>query len=112
MDEMKKLSNDGISLPPQRANYFGSLFQSSTVSLGMAPEGEVHVPFRDLLPMVHPDDIIFDGMPDPTPSTLCPPPSRERDRRRERERRRRGERPSDGGGDRDKETEVERERQG
>ncbi|CAL8301686.1 unnamed protein product [Boreogadus saida] len=43
------------------ANYFGSLFQSSTVSLGMAPEGEVHVPFRDLLPMVHPDDIIFDG---------------------------------------------------
>ncbi|CAL8284296.1 unnamed protein product [Lota lota] len=43
------------------ANYFGSLFQSSTVCLGMAPEGEVNVPFRDLLPMVHPDDIIFDG---------------------------------------------------
>ncbi|KAJ3613252.1 hypothetical protein NHX12_019502 [Muraenolepis orangiensis] len=45
----------------KRANYYGSLLQASTVCLGMAPQGEVHVPFRDLLPMVHPDDIIFDG---------------------------------------------------
>lgn len=45
----------------KKANYFGSLFQASTVGLGMGPEGEVNVPFRDLLPMVHPDDISFDG---------------------------------------------------
>lgn len=44
-----------------RANYYGSLLQASTVCLGSGPEGEVNVPFRDLLPMVHPDDIIFDG---------------------------------------------------
>uniref|UniRef100_A0AAY5KN70 inositol-3-phosphate synthase n=1 Tax=Esox lucius TaxID=8010 RepID=A0AAY5KN70_ESOLU len=44
------------------ANYFGSLFQSSTVCLGAGPDGEeIHVPFRNLLPMVHPDDIVFDG---------------------------------------------------
>lgn len=46
----------------QKANYFGSLLQSSTVSLGSGLEGEVNVPFRDLLPMVHPNDIVFDGM--------------------------------------------------
>ncbi|CAJ0944525.1 unnamed protein product [Ranitomeya imitator] len=43
------------------ANYYGSLFQSSTVCLGSGPDGDVHIPFRDLLPMVHPNDIIFDG---------------------------------------------------
>lgn len=48
-------------LPNQHANYYGSLFQASTVSLGSGPSGEVWVPFRDLLPMVHPDDIVFDG---------------------------------------------------
>ncbi|XP_071772028.1 inositol-3-phosphate synthase 1-A-like [Centroberyx gerrardi] len=45
----------------KKANYFGSLLQASTVCLGSGPEGEVNVPFRDLLPMVHPNDIIFDG---------------------------------------------------
>ncbi|XP_029901017.1 inositol-3-phosphate synthase 1-A [Myripristis murdjan] len=45
----------------KRANYFGSLLQASTVCLGSGPEGEVNVPFCDLLPMVHPNDIIFDG---------------------------------------------------
>lgn len=45
----------------KRANYYGSLLQASTVCLGTGPDGEVNVPFRDLLPMVHPDDIIFDG---------------------------------------------------
>ncbi|XP_066513274.1 inositol-3-phosphate synthase 1-A-like [Hoplias malabaricus] len=43
------------------ANYFGSLLEASTVSLGSGPNGEVFVPFRDLLPMVHPNDIVFDG---------------------------------------------------
>lgn len=46
---------------PQKANYFGSLLQASTVCLGSGPEGDVNIPFRDLLPMVHPNDIVFDG---------------------------------------------------
>ncbi|XP_077188003.1 inositol-3-phosphate synthase 1 [Paroedura picta] len=45
----------------KHANYYGSLLQASTVSLGTAPSGEVYIPFRDLLPMVHPDNIVFDG---------------------------------------------------
>ncbi|KAA0719592.1 Inositol-3-phosphate synthase 1-A [Triplophysa tibetana] len=45
----------------QKPNYFGSFLQSSTVCLGSGPDGDVHVPFRDLLPMVHPNDIVFDG---------------------------------------------------
>uniref|UniRef100_A0A3B3DGI3 inositol-3-phosphate synthase n=1 Tax=Oryzias melastigma TaxID=30732 RepID=A0A3B3DGI3_ORYME len=45
----------------KRANYYGSLLQSSTVCLGSGLEGEVNVPFRDLLPMVHPNNIVFDG---------------------------------------------------
>ncbi|NWY45007.1 INO1A synthase, partial [Sylvia atricapilla] len=43
------------------ANYYGSLLQASTVCLGTGPCGDVYVPFRDLLPMVHPNDIVFDG---------------------------------------------------
>lgn len=31
------------------------------MSIGSGPEGEIFVPFRELLPMVHPNDIIFDG---------------------------------------------------
>ncbi|NWU85998.1 INO1A synthase, partial [Onychorhynchus coronatus] len=45
----------------KKANYYGSLLQASTVCLGTSPTGDVYVPFRDLLPMVHPNDIIFDG---------------------------------------------------
>ncbi|NXA11851.1 INO1A synthase, partial [Sapayoa aenigma] len=45
----------------KKANYYGSLLQASTVCLGTGPSGDVYVPFRDLLPMVHPNDIIFDG---------------------------------------------------
>lgn len=48
-------------VPPQTANYYGSLLQASTVCLGTGPSGDVYVPFRDLLPMVHPNDIVFDG---------------------------------------------------
>jgi len=47
--------------PSQKANYYGSLLQASTVCLGTGPTGDVYVPFRDLLPMVHPNDIVFDG---------------------------------------------------
>ncbi|XP_022066826.1 inositol-3-phosphate synthase 1-A [Acanthochromis polyacanthus] len=45
----------------KKANYYGSLLQASTVCIGSGLEGEVNVPFRDLLPMVHPNDIVFDG---------------------------------------------------
>ncbi|XP_074547395.1 inositol-3-phosphate synthase 1-A-like [Halichoeres trimaculatus] len=45
----------------KKANYYGSFLQASTVCLGSGLEGDINVPFRDLLPMVHPDDIIFDG---------------------------------------------------
>lgn len=45
----------------QKANYYGSFLQSSTACLGSGPDGDVYVPFRDLLPMVHPNDVIFDG---------------------------------------------------
>ncbi|KAI3367569.1 hypothetical protein L3Q82_026415, partial [Scortum barcoo] len=45
----------------KKANYFGSLLQASTVCLGSGLESEVNVPLRDLLPMVHPNDIVFDG---------------------------------------------------
>ncbi|XP_015742056.1 inositol-3-phosphate synthase 1 isoform X3 [Coturnix japonica] len=45
----------------KKANYYGSLLQASTVCLGAGPAGDVYVPFRDLLPMVHPNDIVFDG---------------------------------------------------
>ncbi|CAH1973688.1 unnamed protein product [Acanthoscelides obtectus] len=51
----------GLSWPTkkgvQKANWFGSLTQASTVRLG----DNVHVPFCNLLPMVHPDDIVIDG---------------------------------------------------
>lgn len=47
---------------PQEANYYGSLTQAGTVSLGLDAEGqEVFVPFSSLLPMVAPDDLVFDG---------------------------------------------------
>ena len=45
----------------QEANYVGSMTQSSTVCLGTGPGGDVYVPLKDLLPMVHPNDIVFDG---------------------------------------------------
>lgn len=43
------------------ANYYGSITHCATVNLGTGPHGEVFVPLRDLLPMVHANDIIFDG---------------------------------------------------
>jgi myo-inositol-1-phosphate synthase len=45
----------------REANYFGSITQSSTVSLGTGPDGEVYLPMKDLLPMVDPNDIVIDG---------------------------------------------------
>ncbi|XP_068921753.1 inositol-3-phosphate synthase 1 isoform X2 [Petaurus breviceps papuanus] len=46
----------------KEANYYGSLMQAATVNLGSDDHGQdIHVPFRALLPMVSPNDIIFDG---------------------------------------------------
>ena len=44
-----------------KPNYTGSVTQASTVSLGSGPDGEVYVPLKALLPMVEPNDIVFDG---------------------------------------------------
>lgn len=46
----------------QKANWFGSITQASTVLLGSDEEGkDVYVPMKDLVPMVNPDDIVVDG---------------------------------------------------
>ncbi|TMW48393.1 hypothetical protein DOY81_006522 [Sarcophaga bullata] len=46
----------------QKANWFGSITQASTVLLGSDEEGkDVYVPMKDLVPMVNPDDILVDG---------------------------------------------------
>lgn len=45
-----------------KADYLGSLTQSSTVRLGLDASGEsVYIPFKDMLPMVHPNDLIIGG---------------------------------------------------
>jgi myo-inositol-1-phosphate synthase len=45
-----------------KANYFGSLTQSSTVLLGSDPFGkDIHIPMKDILPMVNPNDLVLDG---------------------------------------------------
>uniref|UniRef100_T1PP12 inositol-3-phosphate synthase n=1 Tax=Musca domestica TaxID=7370 RepID=T1PP12_MUSDO len=46
----------------QKANWFGSITQASTVLVGSDEEGkDVYVPMKDLVPMVNPDDILVDG---------------------------------------------------
>ncbi|XP_038052997.1 inositol-3-phosphate synthase 1-A-like [Patiria miniata] len=45
----------------QHANFYGSLTQASTLSLGSGGDGEVFIPFKGILPMVEPTDILFDG---------------------------------------------------
>jgi len=45
------------------ANYYGSITQASTALLGSEENGDpVHVPLKALLPMVEPNDIVFDGI--------------------------------------------------
>jgi len=51
-------TREGIKKP----NYLGSLTQASTLRLGVDPQGgDVYIPFNHILPMVHPNDIVFDG---------------------------------------------------
>ncbi|KAF1989880.1 myo-inositol-phosphate synthase [Aulographum hederae CBS 113979] len=48
---------------PRKANYYGSVVMASTVKLGTDTKtgAEVHVPFHDMLPMVHPNDLAIGG---------------------------------------------------
>ncbi|GMF70337.1 unnamed protein product [Aspergillus oryzae] len=45
------------------ANYYGSVVMSSTVKLGTDPKTgeEINIPFQDMLPMVHPNDLAIGG---------------------------------------------------
>ena len=45
----------------QRANYYGSITQSSTVYLAEGTSGNIFIPFKSLLPMIEPNDVEFDG---------------------------------------------------
>ncbi|KAK3685757.1 myo-inositol-1-phosphate synthase [Podospora appendiculata] len=47
----------------QSANYYGSLTMGSTMKLGTDAETlrDVNIPFRDVLPMVHPNDLVIGG---------------------------------------------------
>ena len=46
----------------ETSNYFGSLTQASTVRLGLNPHGEsVYIPFKNMLPMVEPNDLVIGG---------------------------------------------------
>ncbi|KAF7791395.1 hypothetical protein EIP86_002409 [Pleurotus ostreatoroseus] len=46
----------------QQPNYIGSMLRASTVRLGADPTGkDIHVPVSDVLPMLHPNDIVLGG---------------------------------------------------
>lgn len=43
-------------------NYFGSLTQATTIRIGSNSHGkEVHIPFKNILPMVSPNDLVIGG---------------------------------------------------
>ncbi|XP_016770070.1 inositol-3-phosphate synthase 1-B isoform X2 [Apis mellifera] len=45
----------------QKANWYGSLIQASTIRLGKGNKEDIYVPMSWMLPMVNPDDIQIDG---------------------------------------------------
>lgn len=46
----------------KQANFFGSLLQAATLNLGTDASGkDVYLPFKDVLPMVDPCDLVLDG---------------------------------------------------
>ncbi len=51
------MTKDGLSKP----NFWGSLTQASTVRIGNYQGEEAYVPFKGLLPMVEPTDIVLGG---------------------------------------------------
>jgi myo-inositol-1-phosphate synthase len=48
---------------PRAANYYGSVVMGSTMKLGTDPATmkDVNIPFHDILPMVHPNDLVIGG---------------------------------------------------
>lgn len=48
---------------PRAANYYGSVIMGSTMKLGTDAETrkDVNIPFHDVLPMVHPNDLVIGG---------------------------------------------------
>ena len=48
---------------PRAANYYGSVVMGSTMKLGTDAKThkEVNIPFHDVLPMVHPNDLVIGG---------------------------------------------------
>lgn len=51
-------TRNGLRAP----NYFGSLTQASTLKLGRDKNGDdVYIPFNQILPMVHPNDLVIGG---------------------------------------------------
>eukprot|EP00271_Cylindrocystis_brebissonii_P003442 TRINITY_DN14423_c0_g2_i1.p1 TRINITY_DN14423_c0_g2~~TRINITY_DN14423_c0_g2_i1.p1 ORF type:complete len:520 (-),score=119.38 TRINITY_DN14423_c0_g2_i1:742-2301(-) len=55
--EMTWSRKDGL----QKANYYGSITQASTCRIGSFNGEEIYVPFKSLLPLVSPNDIVFGG---------------------------------------------------
>lgn len=47
----------------QEANYYGSVIMGSTIKLGSDEKTgeEINIPFNDMLPMVHPNDLVIGG---------------------------------------------------
>jgi len=43
------------------ANFFGSITQCSTTKIGVCGTEEIYVPFKDILPLVNPSDIVISG---------------------------------------------------
>ncbi|XP_015916914.1 uncharacterized protein [Parasteatoda tepidariorum] len=51
-------TKDGV----QKPNYYGSLIQAGTTCLGTSDtSGEVYIPFKGMLPLVNPNDIVLGG---------------------------------------------------
>ena len=51
------MTKEGLKTP----NYFGSLTQAATLRIGNYKGEELFTPFKSLLPMVKPEDIVFGG---------------------------------------------------
>lgn len=51
------MTKEGLKTP----NYFGSLTQAATLRIGNYKGEELFTPFKSLLPMVKPEDIVFSG---------------------------------------------------
>lgn len=54
---VKWQTKEGMKKP----NYYGSLTQSGTCRVGHFEGEEVYVPFKSLMPLANPNDVVFDG---------------------------------------------------